>query len=274
MKKPPSRWTKKRKGLIFGGVAAAIIVIAIGLGVGLGVGLSSGGSYSFTKSTAQVTKATAFTQGGASRKDVRNVNDGIGSGKDTYKYYSGTWERFPKATDWISFQDMWEGNLNTIKTSCRLDFKVKNNSPSDVDHIYDAIQNRAKASLVDHRFILAIILQESAGCVLARSTTSSSGIKNPGLMQTHDGHAFDPKHAKESILAMVQDGTQGTSSGDGLVQVLNLYGNAYKAARAYNSGRVPASGDLSVAAGATACYVSDVANRLTGWVNATKTCPS
>jgi len=39
------------------------------------------------------------------------------------------------------------------------------------------------------------------------------------------------------------------------------------------SGYIPDSGDLSEKAGATACYVTDIANRLTGWVNAKSTCP-
>lgn len=39
------------------------------------------------------------------------------------------------------------------------------------------------------------------------------------------------------------------------------------------SGYVPNSGDLSEKAGATACYVSDIANRLTGWVRAESKCP-
>ena len=71
---------------------------------------------------------------------------------------------------------------------------------------------------------------------------------------------------------MVQDGTQGTKHGDGLVQNLNIYGNPYAASRGYNSGYIPKSGDLSEAAGATACYVSDIANRLTGWVYAETRC--
>lgn len=74
---------------------------------------------------------------------------------------------------------------------------------------------------------------------------------------------------------MVSDGTAGTSGdegGDGLVQNLNLYGALYNAARGYNSGYIPKSGNLSDPAGATACYVSDIANRLTGWVNATSQC--
>lgn len=40
-----------------------------------------------------------------------------------------------------------------------------------------------------------------------------------------------------------------------------------------NSGYVPNSGNLSEKAGATACYVSDIANRLTGWVYAKTKCP-
>lgn len=92
-------------------------------------------------------------------------------------------------------------------------------------------------------------------------------------MQSHNGYSFVASAASQSILAMVQDGTQGTEHGDGLVQNLNRYGDPYSAARGYNSGYIPKSGDLSGKAGATACYVTDVANRLTGWVDARSECP-
>lgn len=97
-------------------------------------------------------------------------------------------------------------------------------------------------------------------------------------MQAHDGHKYSNSHSEKSILAMVQDGTQGTlethpdTGGWGYVQHLNTYGSAYRAARSYNSGLIPASGNLSEAAGATACYVSDLANRMTGWANGTRHC--
>lgn len=91
-------------------------------------------------------------------------------------------------------------------------------------------------------------------------------------MQSNQGTEFNKDHADQSIQDMVQDGVQGTKTGDGLVQNLNYYFNAYSAARGYNSGTIPLSGNLSEAAGATACYVSDVANRLTGWANATTKC--
>ena len=92
-------------------------------------------------------------------------------------------------------------------------------------------------------------------------------------MQSYNGASFSPYHPTQSILQMVQDGTQGTKSGPGLVQHLNSHGNAYSAARMYNSGAIADNGDLSHANGATACYVSDIANRLTGWMYADSSCP-
>lgn len=91
-------------------------------------------------------------------------------------------------------------------------------------------------------------------------------------MQSNNGTEYNSHHANQSIFDMVQDGVQGTASGDGLVMVLNYYNNTYAAARGYNSGIMPTSGNLSEALGATACYVSDLANRLTGWSNATTGC--
>jgi len=69
----------------------------------------------------------------------------------------------------------------------------------------------------------------------------------------------------------------GTNDGDGLANCLNNAQSTdvsayYKAARIYNSGSIAGSGDLSDANGATACYASDIANRLTGWVNAPSAC--
>lgn len=77
---------------------------------------------------------------------------------------------------------------------------------------------------------------------------------------------------------MIKDGTQGTSSGDGLQQLLAQQKAAgfdgvqayYRTARAYNGGSVAASGNLSDGC-CTKSYASDVANRLTGWTNAPRT---
>ena len=99
-------------------------------------------------------------------------------------------------------------------------------------------------------------------------------------MQDHDGKAScndggvkTPCPAQE-INDMIMEGTGGTSGGDGLKQVLKGGKDAqaaYKAARMYNSGSIDASGDLGKGI-ATHCYASDVANRLTGWVQAPSQC--
>lgn len=81
------------------------------------------------------------------------------------------------------------------------------------------------------------------------------------------GNSASASAQAASIRQMIVDGTQGTAKGDGLVQCLNQYGNIYEAARCYNSGEVNKS-DLNDPQGATASYVTDIANRMTGWLNA------
>ncbi|KAF2170466.1 hypothetical protein M409DRAFT_19287 [Zasmidium cellare ATCC 36951] len=260
----------RRRWCILGSIAATLIGLIIIIVVAVVV---SRNQFSYTPSTAQVNNTAAFASGGATQSSVNDTRDGIGAGTDAYKYYQGTASNFPNHTLWISFEDMWNNNVNNIQQSCGWLKYGADDSDKEIQDIYNAIQDRANASLVDHRLILALVLQESHGCVRVPHTTSYGGVKNTGLMQAHDGHEYNSRHMDKSIRYMVQDGTQGTKKGDGLVQVLNMYGNPYSAARAYNSGLIPKSGDLSESGGATACYVSDVANRLTGWVNAKSTCP-
>jgi 2,3-bisphosphoglycerate-independent phosphoglycerate mutase len=60
-----------------------------------------------------------------------------------------------------------------------------NDSGSEMGNIYNAIQQVAAEASLDHRFILAIIMQESGGCV--RVQTTNYGFNNPGLMQSFEG---------------------------------------------------------------------------------------
>jgi len=89
-------------------------------------------------------------------------------------------------------------------------------------------------------------------------------------MQSHNPKltAFDPNKPQASITQMIRDGTQGTTSGPGLVQLFNndklTSGNLWNVLRAYNSGSVDYD-NLSNAMGATAAYVSNMANFLQGW---------
>jgi hypothetical protein len=160
-------------------------------------------------------------------------------------------------------------------------FQVAANSIQETEDIGTGIKQVATESGVDSRFILAILLQESNGCV--RAPTTNYGVRNPGLMQDHDGSATcndkgviqNPCPAN-TIIQMIRDGVAGTPAGDGLVQTMKQASGSgtskyYVSARIYNSGSLAASGDLGAGV-ATHCYVSDIANRLTGWVYAKKAC--
>lgn len=225
-------WSRKRKCVIFG--AASISTIVLVVIIALAVTLSRKDNFKYTPSYAQVNSTLAFDSGGGTRKSVNDTDDGIGAGTDAYTYYQGNASNFPSTDRWISFNDMWKKNYDTFKYSCGWLKRGDDNTPEMIQDIYNAIQDRANASLVDHRIILATIIQETNGCPLSPPTTSSGGTRNPGLMQSHNGHAYDPKHSRLSILLMVQDGTQGTEHGWGLVDNLNTYGNPYKAMRGYN----------------------------------------
>ncbi|KAL7930650.1 hypothetical protein V8C35DRAFT_131997 [Trichoderma chlorosporum] len=233
-------------------------------------------------STQKVTSSAAFSSGAGNNNNA-NIFDGTGNrGSDTYKCYSGGWQNFPPQSEWVEFDAMWNYTKNAMASSCA-DLGIgicgktgsasaPGNTGEQTGLIWNAIQQVAQASLVDHRFILATIMQESIGCVNVCATTNPdpSQPDNPGLMQSDGGVSFVGNSAstasqQSSITQMVIDGTQGTALGDGLVQCINQYGNIYEAARCYNSGSVNA-GNLNDGQGATPSYVNDIANRMTGWV--------
>ncbi|KAH8690724.1 hypothetical protein BGW36DRAFT_401098 [Talaromyces proteolyticus] len=235
-------------------------------------------------SSQQVTSSAAFSSG-AGNKDNSNIYDGTGNaGKDNYNCYYGGWKNFPAKSEWIEFDAMWNYSKSAMSTSCS-DLGVgscsngagafgSGDSSEQIGLIWNGIQQIAEASLVDHRFILATILQESSGCVNVCASTNPdpSQPDNPGLMQSDGGSTFVGNSASRSaqqtsITQMIIDGTQGTSDGDGLVQCINQYGNIYEAARCYNSGSVDSS-NLNNGEGATDSYVNDIANRMSGWLYA------
>lgn len=120
------------------------------------------------------------------------------------------------------------------------------------------------------------------------------------LQQVHDGQFTCNPASKgdngqmkkpciyNDIQGMIQEGSSGTATGDGLAGCLNEAiseatargiqnvdgGNSqvyYQAARMYNSGYVNYT-DLNDPFRATKCYASDIANRLTGWTFAPSQC--
>lgn len=123
-------------------------------------------------------------------------------------------------------------------------------------------------------FILAIVVQESKGCV--RAPTTRWGHDNPGLMQSAQGKGTcNPNGSPISpcsdatIRQMIHDGTNGDGLETTLTQCVADAGTTddskwYKAARLYNAGRIT---DNNLGIGPTPCYASDIANRLTSPFN-------
>lgn len=156
-------------------------------------------------------------------------NHGLG---DTYKLYSGdgsTAAGWPDKSLWPPFEKMWNNNKRTIETSCAVhqDWGSPGDpSPDEIRTLRDAIKATSTQTGVDARLILAIILQESKGCV--RVPTTSVTISNPGLMQTYNGTAscntgqlvngvLQPGKVltpcpPEDIWKMIQEGTEGIST--------------------------------------------------------------
>ena len=145
----------------------------------------------------------------------------------------------------------WNANLDVLKSdTCTTVFSVPPNSDVENGYFKNAIITASKDTGIDPRFILAVAMQESNGCVHVHSTVSNDGsTRNPGLMQDHDGDhtcnlAKDTNKERiatiktafpeviwntQNMLAncpeimvtgMVMDGVKGTKAGDGLQQTL------------------------------------------------------
>ncbi|KAH8898414.1 hypothetical protein GQ53DRAFT_625920, partial [Thozetella sp. PMI_491] len=188
-----------------------------------------------------------------------------------YQGDGSTGAGWPSDSTWVNFDTLWNLNLNLIGISCT-QYGQQNNSPDETAELRAAILNIGASSGVDPRFILAVVMQESKGCV--RVWPTYGAVTNPGLMQDHNGshscYQVAPPCSNDQIVGMIADGTTGTSSGDGLLQILNRLSTSgsqkvYQAARIYNSGSIPGSGNLSEG-GSTSSYVSDIADRLGGCV--------
>ena len=207
---------------------------------------------------------------------------------DQYTFYQGDGSvgaGWPSEDQWGSFDDLWNANVPLMQQSCGWNNWGTNDSGDEINNIQAAIQAAAQATGVDNRFILAVVMQESKGCV--RVPTTNNGVRNPGLLQDHNGagtcnengNVQNPCPASE-ITQMINDGVSGTSSGDGLKQTFATASAAtgdsasrgyYAAARLYNSGSADYT-NLDNGLGSTPCYASDVANRLTGWTLAASSC--
>jgi hypothetical protein len=162
-------------------------------------------------------------------------------------------------------------NQDFIKGSCKHNGWGDNNNDAETQAIKDSIESESEVSGVPKEFILAIMMQESKGCV--RAPTSKSDTHNPGLMQgagTTTCHPLgqspiSPCSAND-IRAMIHEGTAGEGLRTSLKESLSAFSTTtddskyYIAARRYNSGSQVTNPNLGHSA--TACYASDIANRL------------
>ena len=146
--------------------------------------------------------------------NILNVCPG---GLNNYTMYTGSGssaDGWPNELTWISFNNLWVTSQSSIARSCDILYNTTNNSDKEITDLYNAIKTVAHETRVDHRFILAAVMQETRGCVRAEVSVSPDGIRNPGLLQsfkgTHgcndgDGKVQQPCPQSE-ILGMVRDG--------------------------------------------------------------------
>ena len=150
--------------------------------------------------------------------------------------------------NWASWEQLWNYNSDKMRQTCGWNGYAPENTGDEINGIKKAIERYANEAQMDKRFILAVVMQESKGCVRVKTTTSPDGrVTNPGLMQTHNGSGSCFQRfpcPDDAIDQMIRDGVMGTSSGDGLRQTLDKAvqrvgqknGQAYyRAAREYNS---------------------------------------
>jgi hypothetical protein len=109
--------------------------------------------------TAIVASSQAFTSGAGNIQNA-NTSDSNVTGANVYNCYSGPAQNYPSKNQWISFDAMWNANLATLGRGCAVFGVSPENTAAQIQDIYNSIQQVAETSLVDHRFILAIIMQE------------------------------------------------------------------------------------------------------------------
>lgn len=161
-------------------------------------------------------------------------------------------------------------NLPAIQQSCQNNGWGRNNDAKEITAIKNSIEEESKTSGIPKELILAVIMQESNGCV--RVITTQSDSNNPGLMQSAGQATCHPLGAKpitpcptSTIRQMIRDGTSGERLRTTLKNSLDSFdpdddSKWYKTVRRYNAGSSMDAGNLG--SGPTPCYASDIANRL------------
>ena len=119
------------------------------------------------------------------------VESAVLASRVAYKQFTGDGSKaagWPVIADWHTWDSLFKINSALMKTSCANNGFSANNSPTEIANIGKAIQTVGKNNGVDPRFVLAVVMEESAGCVRVPTTVSPDGtVRNPGLLQDHNG---------------------------------------------------------------------------------------
>jgi hypothetical protein len=248
-------------------------------------------SPSSTVSASSSTVPTYNTPGTSSYSSVSpTATSGSGAqsqGGPYIKTFTGDGSKengWPGQDQWLPFETLWDINQNIMNSSCSEIWSLgsgTDNTEQELANVKSAIEELSAETKIDKVFIYVVMQQESLGCVRVRTTSFSHA--NPGLFQSNQGAGscnngtnIQIPCPQSEIKQMIQDGVAGTPSGDGLEQLFEKATGEtaqkyYRAARMYNSGSLDPSGSLG-RGGATACYCSDIANRLLGWSQGASKC--
>lgn len=179
------------------------------------------------------------------------------------QFYSGPYTSFPGKDTWKDFDTLWAANVPSMQ--------AKGDQQSDIDHIKTALNSVGSQYGIEPRVLLCIMMQESHGDVGALTTVSQpDGLSTGGLFQCYDCPGFYQQYGltQDQITSMVEGGAKHFQSD------LAAFGGCmdpqcvYPALRSYNSGANAVNqNNLSDAPNATPAYVSDISQRLGGWVD-------
>ncbi|KAL8670173.1 MAG: hypothetical protein Q9168_005270 [Polycauliona sp. 1 TL-2023] len=179
---------------------------------------------------------------------------------------------FPPTSQWVSLQTLIDTSRPDMVGS-------SNDGPDEADAVIAAVPSVAESAGLDPRIAFAMMMQESSGKV--RPIVGDNG-KSYGLFQAQiPGIPLCNDYAKNEcpddvIRTQAEFGIFGHKGTGAPVAPSIAYwigaedGNVGRALRGYNTGSVPDPNDLTQSGGATASYVSDVANRLTGALKGAK----
>lgn len=108
------------------------------------------------------------------------------------QFISGPWQNFPKMSSWLTFDQMFDANKDSMSQS--------GSTWDDIGRINVAIRNAAASIGVDERVILGIVMQESHGYVGVQTTFSpGEGIPTAGLMQCSDCQGFPGQNGLSQV---------------------------------------------------------------------------